>query len=43
LLYRYAFRYSNFGAASAIGLMLFVVLVTFSMLYLWLTRRYGNE
>lgn len=43
LLYRYAFRYGNFGAASAIGLMLFVVLVAFSMLYLWLTRRYGHE
>lgn len=39
LLYRYAFRYGNFGAASALGLILFVVLVSFSLLYLWLTRR----
>lgn len=40
LLYRYAFQYGNYGAASALGLMLFVVLVIFSLLYLWLTRRY---
>lgn len=40
LLYRYAFQYGNYGAASALGLMLFVVLVVFSLLYLWLTRRF---
>ncbi|CAA9562885.1 MAG: N-Acetyl-D-glucosamine ABC transport system, permease protein 1 [uncultured Thermomicrobiales bacterium] len=40
LLYRYAFQYGNYGAASALGLMLFVVLVAFSLLYLWLTRRF---
>lgn len=40
LLYRYAFQYGNYGAASALGLMLFVVLVIFSLLYLWLTRRF---
>jgi len=40
LLYRYAFQYGNYGAASALGLMLFVVLVAFSLVYLWLTRRF---
>ncbi|WP_026369918.1 carbohydrate ABC transporter permease [Kallotenue papyrolyticum] len=39
LLYRYAFRYNNFGAAGALGLCLFVVLASFSLLYLWLLRR----
>lgn len=43
LLYRYAFRYGNFGAASAIGLMLFVVLVAFSLIYLWLIRRFNSD
>lgn len=43
LLYRYAFRYGNFGAASAIGLLLFVVLVCFSILYMWLIRRFARE
>lgn len=43
LLYRYAFRYGNFGAASALGLMLFAVLVCFSVLYLWLTRRMSQD
>ena len=43
LLYRYAFRYGNFGAASALGLMLFAVLVCFSLIYLWLTRRMSQS
>lgn len=43
LLYRYAFRYGNFGAASALGLMLFAVLVCFSLIYLWLTRRFSQS
>lgn len=43
LLYRYAFRYGNFGAASALGLMLFAVLVTFSLIYLWLTQRASSR
>ena len=43
LLYRYAFKYGNFGAAAALGLLLFVVLVAFSLLYLWLTRRLNRE
>jgi multiple sugar transport system permease protein len=43
LLYRYAFRYGNFGAASALGLMLFAVLTVFSLIYLWLTRRMSQD
>ncbi|MEM8531507.1 MAG: sugar ABC transporter permease [Chloroflexota bacterium] len=43
LLYRYAFQYGNFGAAGALGLMLFAVLVTFSIVYLWLTRRIAGD
>lgn len=39
LLYRYAFQFGNYGAASALGFMLFLVLVAFSAVYLWLTRR----
>jgi multiple sugar transport system permease protein len=38
LLYRYAFVYNDFGTASALSLMLFVVLGGFSALYLRLTR-----
>lgn len=38
LLYRYAFIYNDFGAASALSLMLFAVLAAFSALYLRLTR-----
>lgn len=39
LLYRYAFRDYNFGAAAALGLLLFFLLVSFSLLYLRLTQR----
>ena len=38
LVYRYAFTYNDFGTASALSLMLFVVLGAFSALYLRLTR-----
>jgi multiple sugar transport system permease protein len=38
LLYRYAFVYNDFGTASALSLLLFVVLAAFSGLYLRLTR-----
>jgi multiple sugar transport system permease protein len=39
LLYRYAFERGEIGWASALGFMLFVVLVAFSIVYFWLTRR----
>jgi multiple sugar transport system permease protein len=38
LLYRYAFEYNDFGTASAMSLLLFVLLGGFSALYLRLTR-----
>lgn len=41
LLYRYAFTYNDFGTASALSLLLFVALGTFSALYLRLTRTRG--
>lgn len=40
LLYRYAFQYGNYGAAGALGLILFAVLVTLSLLYFRVTRRF---
>jgi multiple sugar transport system permease protein len=43
LLYRYAFTFQNFGAAGALGLMLFVVLAAFSLLYLRLTRALDHD
>jgi multiple sugar transport system permease protein len=39
LLYRYAFFYNDFGTASALSLMLFVVLGIFGLCYVRLTRR----
>ncbi|MCO1579805.1 sugar ABC transporter permease [Crossiella sp. SN42] len=38
LLYRYAFYYNDFGTASALSLLLFVVLGVFSATYVRLTR-----
>ncbi|MEU7598040.1 sugar ABC transporter permease [Streptomyces sp. NPDC039022] len=38
LVYRYAFVYNDFGTASALSLLLLLVLATFSALYLRLTR-----
>jgi multiple sugar transport system permease protein len=37
LLYRYAFQYNQFGQASAMGVILFLFLAVFSLLYLRLT------
>ncbi len=42
LIYRQAFSYGNFGVASALGFMLFIVLVIFSGFYLWLTRKFAK-
>jgi multiple sugar transport system permease protein len=40
LIYRYAFTVNNdFGLAAAMSVLLFVVLGSFSALYLWLTRQ----
>jgi multiple sugar transport system permease protein len=40
LLYRYAFERGEIGWATALGLLIFVVLVAFSLLYLFVTRRF---
>jgi multiple sugar transport system permease protein len=40
LLYRYAFERGEIGWATALGLMIFVVLVAFSLLYLFVTRKF---
>jgi multiple sugar transport system permease protein len=39
LIYNYAFQDGNFGAASALGILLFLVLAVFALIYLWMTRR----
>ncbi|GGP63066.1 carbohydrate ABC transporter permease [Saccharothrix coeruleofusca] len=39
LLYRYAFYYNDFGTASALSLLLLLVLGAFSALYLRITRK----
>ena len=39
LLYKYAFQYNDFGTASAMSLLLFVVLGVFGLFYVRLTRR----
>jgi multiple sugar transport system permease protein len=41
LIYRYAFVYNDFGTASAMSVLLFVVLGVFSAAYLRLSRRSG--
>lgn len=40
LVYNYAFQQGNFGAASALGVLLFLVLAVFGLIYMWLTRRF---
>ncbi|MFP4376993.1 MAG: carbohydrate ABC transporter permease [Spirochaetales bacterium] len=40
LLYRYAFERGEIGWATALGLLIFVVLVAFSLLYLFVTRKF---
>jgi multiple sugar transport system permease protein len=39
LVYRYGFEYRNFGIAGALGVLMFIVLVLFSLMYLRLSRR----
>jgi multiple sugar transport system permease protein len=42
LIYQYAFALSgasNYNSASALGVVLMLVLATFSAAYLWLTRE----
>jgi multiple sugar transport system permease protein len=42
LAYNYAFQFSNFNTAEALGVIMFLVLAVFSCIYVWLDRR-GNE
>jgi multiple sugar transport system permease protein len=39
LIYNYAFNQADFGGASALGVLLFLFLAIFAVIYLWLTRR----
>jgi multiple sugar transport system permease protein len=39
LIYQYAFNFSNYGAACALGLLLLLVLAGFSVIYVRLNRR----
>lgn len=39
LIYQYAFQDGSFGKASALGVLLFIALVIFSLLYFLVTRR----
>lgn len=43
LVYQTAFEESAFGAASAIGVMAFVVILAFSMVNLYITNRVGGK
>lgn len=43
LIYRYAFTYVQFGAAAAISLCLFIVLLILTIVYFRLTRRFQIE
>lgn len=39
LIYNYAFQQGNFGAASALGIVLFLALAVFALIYMLITRR----
>jgi multiple sugar transport system permease protein len=43
LVYQYAFNFGNYGAASALGLMLLVVLAIFALVYRWLMSRVEDQ
>jgi multiple sugar transport system permease protein len=43
LIYQYAFNYNNYGSASALGVVLLLVLIGFAAGYMWLSRRTGEE
>ena len=39
LIYNYAFQNADFGGASALGVMLFLVLAGFALIYMRITSR----
>ena len=44
LVYRYGFEYRDFGIAGALGVLMFLVLVVFSLIYLRLMKLFrGTE
>lgn len=43
LIYQYAFNFNNYGDASALGIMLLLVLMVFGGMYLWLARRVEED
>jgi multiple sugar transport system permease protein len=43
LIYQYAFNFNNYGDASALGIMLLLVLMVFGGMYLWLARRVEQD
>ncbi|MBN2658946.1 MAG: sugar ABC transporter permease [Spirochaetales bacterium] len=42
LLYRYGFKFFDFGAAGALGLLFFFLLVSFSLVYFRLTKKFKD-
>ena len=43
LIYQYAFSFNNYGDASALGIILLLVLMGFAGAYLWLARRVEED
>jgi multiple sugar transport system permease protein len=43
LIYQYAFNFGNYGAASALGLLLLLVLGIFALVYRWLMSRVEDQ
>ncbi|HTK07288.1 MAG TPA: sugar ABC transporter permease [Ktedonobacteraceae bacterium] len=43
LIYNDAFQQGDFGPASALGILLFLVLAIFTLIYLWFSRRFNGE
>jgi multiple sugar transport system permease protein len=39
MIYNYAFQQGDFGSASALGMLLFLVLAIFALIYMRLTRN----
>ncbi|MDQ2714792.1 MAG: sugar ABC transporter permease [Chloroflexota bacterium] len=39
LIYNYAFNFADFGSASASGVLMFLVLAVFGLIYMFMTRR----
>lgn len=42
-IYNYAFRFGDFGAATALSVLLALFLAAMSGVYFWLTRRWSTS